>query len=401
MSNQKNNKQQKKGFMVGIKKVLKKKNKMDISLPYNFKHNIHVDFNSETGFTGLPEEWEQRIKQSGITKEEVLENSETVLEVLKFQDQSTIKGQQLTEEEKNQSQTTNVKRTLNDLISHEDPNKIFNNLQKIGEGSTGLVYKATHIRTNKVVAVKVMSNIGEQNMKMIQNEIAMMRSCKHKNVVEYVGSFLSGDNLWVAMEYMDGGNLTEVISVCKMSEPQIAVVCKENLRALNYIHGLNRIHRDIKSDNVLLNTNGAVKLADFGYCAQLTEEVTKRNSVVGTPYWMAPELIRGQDYGVKVDIWSLGIMAIEMAEGEPPYLEYPPLRALFLIATHGPPELNEPEKWSDEFKDFLVKCLDQNPDTRASADQLLRHPFIRKACSLRGLVPLVKRAQLAQNEYEY
>eukprot|EP01156_Anaeramoeba_ignava_P010169 Anaeramoba_ignava/a479016_469.p2 GENE.a479016_469~~a479016_469.p2 ORF type:complete len:393 (-),score=140.74 a479016_469:1535-2713(-) len=379
-------------------KFRKKKKDIVISRPYNVTHDIHVDFNSETGFTGLPKQWESLLKTSGITKEEVHQNPDAVLDILEFQNKPTMKGQQ--KQEAQPTNTTNVQRKLDTLISKEDPNQLFTGLTKIGEGSTGSVYVATHKATGKQVALKIMGEFIQQNMKVVENEIAMMRSSKHKNVVEYIGSYLTGDSLWVAMEYMDGGSLTEIVSICKMSEPQIAAVCKEILRALNYIHGLNRIHRDIKSDNVLLSTKGEVKLADFGYCAQLTEEVTKRNSVVGTPYWMAPELIRGQDYGVKVDIWSLGILMVEMAEGEPPYLDYPPLRALFLIATHGPPDLKEPNAWSSEFKDFMAKCLEKEVNSRATADQLLRHPFIRKACSLRGLIPLVNKAKENQSNFD-
>eukprot|EP01092_Planopodium_desertum_P017129 TRINITY_DN99384_c0_g1_i1.p1 TRINITY_DN99384_c0_g1~~TRINITY_DN99384_c0_g1_i1.p1 ORF type:complete len:167 (-),score=13.50 TRINITY_DN99384_c0_g1_i1:72-572(-) len=166
------------------------------------------------------------------------------------------------------------------------------------------------------------------------------------------------------------------------------------------MHHENRIHRDIKSDNILLNVAGDVKLADFGYCAQLTEDVTKRTSVVGTPYWMAPELIRGMDYGTKVDIWSLGIMAIEMADGEPPYLEHPPLRALFLIATHGSPGLKDPSKWSFIFKDFLDKCLAMDENQRFSAAQLLKHPFVRLACPRKNLTPVIAKAK-EQSKVKY
>jgi serine/threonine protein kinase len=147
------------------------------------------------------------------------------------------------------------------------------------------------------------------------------------------------------------------------------------------------------SDNILLSSKGRVKLADFGYTAQLTENQQKRNSVVGTPYWMAPELIRGMDYDTGVDVWSLGILAIEMAEGEPPYLKFPPLRALFLIATKGTPSLQEPGKWSDAFKDFLNCCLDVDFHLRATADDLLQHPFLRMSCPLKNLVPLISKAQ--------
>jgi len=282
-----------------------------------------------------------------------------------------------------------------DWIDQEDPEDIYKDLEKIGEGSSGEVYKGIDKRTNEVVAIKVLqigANAAEK-LASIENEIKMMKMSRHPCVVDHKGTYMKDEKLWVAMEFMDGGALTEVISICQISEPQIACICKEILRALEAIHVGERIHRDIKSDNILISVPGEIKLADFGYCAQLTDTVDKRNSVVGTPYWMAPELIRGMDYGTAVDIWSLGIAAIEMAEGEPPYLDFPPLRALFLIATHGSPQLKEPEKWSDTFKSFLSCCLEQDPAKRATATQLLEHPFLKLACPKKNLTPLILKAK--------
>jgi serine/threonine protein kinase len=167
------------------------------------------------------------------------------------------------------------------------------------------------------------------------------------------------------------------------------------LRALRYIHRSHRIHRDIKSDNILLNSKGEVKIADFGYAAQLTEEKNKRRTVVGTPYWMAPELIRGHDYGTKVDIWSTGIMLMEMIEGEPPYLEYPPLRALFLITTKGIPPIQKPDLFSNDLIDFYDKCLEKDVDKRPEADYLLEHPFLRRACEHSHFAPVIAEARAA------
>jgi len=198
------------------------------------------------------------------------------------------------------------------------------------------------------------------------------------------------------MEYMDGGCLTEILEQfdqMQMQERHIARVCLETLKGLIYIHSLHRIHRDIKSDNILMSLNGEIKLADFGYAAQLTKQKQKRNTIVGTPYWMAPELIRGQSYDTKVDVWSLGIMAMEMAEGEPPYMEFPPLRALFLITTKGIPALKDARKWTTLFRDFVGKCLEKEADNRIDSVELLKHPFLRTACEPMEVVSIIEKSR--------
>lgn len=211
------------------------------------------------------------------------------------------------------------------------------------------------------------------------NEIGLQSISKHPNIVEYIDAYLFDDDVCIVMELMLGGSLTDVVDVKRpMPESHIAYVCKKMLMALSFMHREYRLHRDIKSDNVLINFEGEVKVADFGFAINLTSEQAKRTSVVGTPYWMAPELIRGLEYDSKVDIWSLGITAIEMAEGEPPLLNEPPLRALLLITTNKSPSLNTKRVgWSDEFQHFVAQCLQLVPEKRSGADQLLLHPFIQ------------------------
>jgi len=268
---------------------------------------------------------------------------------------------------------------------------------KVAEGSSGIVYLGKEADSRKLVAIKVVSINNKEEMDSMNNEILMMKTTTHPNVVEFRGAYIKQQKVWVIMEYMNGGALTEVISACELTERQIAAISKQILQSLVLLHSMERIHRDIKSDNVLLNKDGTVKLADFGYCAQLTEEREKRTSVVGTPYWMAPELIRGLSYGTQVDIWSLGILALEMADGEPPYIEYPPLRALFLIATNDPPQPAEPERWSNTFLSFLSACLATKPSERHSAEQLLDHAFLRNLAPQRELSILFTKA-LEMNE---
>ena len=368
-----------------------------VSPPFSVQHNIHVDFNSDSGFTGLPKEWEALLNASGIAKEEVLANANEVLSCLETQSNF------LSEKPKPIPQTEapdDIVCSLNDLISKEDPSNLYSDISKIGEGAAGEVFVATNKETKKKVAIKQMA-LSAQNMKMLITEIAIMKDSTHPAIVAYYDSYVVEDKIWVVMELMSGGCLTDVLEqydTVKLSEGQIAFSCLQVLAGLSYIHSKHRIHRDIKSDNILIGEEGAVKIADFGYAAQLSKSRAKRQTIVGTPYWMAPELIRGTEYDQKVDIWSLGIMLMEMLEGEPPYMSFPPLRALFLITTKGIPPLKEPEKWSPELKDFLSKCITQDPRARPDANTLLVHPFLDKASPSSEMLEAVKRSRKAKED---
>ncbi|KAG1449054.1 hypothetical protein G6F46_010988 [Rhizopus delemar] len=247
---------------------------------------------------------------------------------------------------------------LRSVVSKGNPGECYKKVKRVGQGASGSVFVALSLATNTKVAVKQMDLSSQPRKELIVNEILVMKESQHPNIVNYLDSFLIGNNvLWVVMEYMEGGALTDVIdNNSTMTEQQIATVCLESIHGLHHLHSQNIIHRDIKSDNILLNAHGHVKISDFGFCAKLTDQKRKRATMIGTPYWMAPEVVKQKEYGAKVDIWSLGIMAIEMIENEPPYLDEEPLKALYLIATNGTPTLKHPERLSTELKSFLANC---------------------------------------------
>ncbi|KAJ5168818.1 Serine/threonine-protein kinase ste20 [Penicillium canariense] len=295
-----------------------------------------------------------------------------------------------------QSTVMDVRQRLLQICHPGDPTQIYYNLNKIGQGASGGVYTAYETGTNNCVAIKQMNLDLQPKKDLIINEILVMKDSKHKNIVNFLESFLHGLDLWVVMEYMEGGSLTDVVTFNIMSEGQIAAVCRETLSGLQHLHSKGVIHRDIKSDNILLSLEGNIKLTDFGFCAQINDSQHKRNTMVGTPYWMAPEVVTRKEYGRKVDIWSLGIMAIEMIEGEPPYLTESPLRALYLIATNGTPNIKDEHQLSHIFRDFLYLALKVDPEKRASAHDLLKHPFMGLCSPLTHLAPLVKAARISR-----
>ncbi|KAH9992742.1 kinase-like domain-containing protein [Russula compacta] len=292
-----------------------------------------------------------------------------------------------------------VKR-LQQICTDADPTRLYRNLVKIGQGASGGVFTAYQVGTNLSVAIKQMDLDKQPKKDLIINEILVMRASRHANIVNYIDSFLYKNELWVVMEYMEGGSLTDVVTANLMTEGQIAAVSRETAQGLQHLHKHGVIHRDIKSDNVLLSLTGDIKLTDFGFCAQISDPAhAKRTTMVGTPYWMAPEVVTRKEYGPKVDIWSLGIMAIEMIEGEPPYLNQNPLKALYLIATNGTPTIANPENLSSTFRDYLAKTLEVDAEKRPDATQLLQHPFFAIAEPLRTLAPLIKAArEIARNK---
>uniref|UniRef100_A0A8K9Y4C8 non-specific serine/threonine protein kinase n=1 Tax=Oncorhynchus mykiss TaxID=8022 RepID=A0A8K9Y4C8_ONCMY len=264
-------------------------------------------------------------------------------------------------------------------------------VELVGNGTYGQVYKGRHVKTGQLAAIKVMDVTGDEEEE-IKGEINMLKKYSHhRNIATYYGAFVKknppgiDDQLWLVMEFCGAGSITDLIKNTKgnsLKEEWTAYICREILRGLTHLHQHKVIHRDIKGQNVLLTENAEVKLVDFGVSAQLDRTVGKRNTFIGTPYWMAPEVIACDEnpeatYDFKSDLWSLGITAIEMAEGAPPLCDMHPMRALFLIPRNPAPRLKS-KKWSKKFQSFIESCLVKSHGQRPSTEQLLKHPFIRE-----------------------
>ncbi|KAM4606118.1 TRAF2 and NCK interacting kinase b isoform 2-T2 [Polymixia lowei] len=310
-----------------------------------------------------------------------------------------------------------------DLSALRDPAGIFELVELVGNGTYGQVYKGRHVKTGQLAAIKVMDVTGDEEEE-IKAEINMLKKYSHhRNIATYYGAFIKknppgiDDQLWLVMEFCGAGSVTDLIKNTKgnsLKEEWTAYICREILRGLTHLHQHKVIHRDIKGQNVLLTENAEVKLVDFGVSAQLDRTVGRRNTFIGTPYWMAPEVIACDEnpdatYDFKSDLWSLGITAIEMAEGAPPLCDMHPMRALFLIPRNPAPRLKS-KKWSKKFQSFIESCLVKSHSQRPSTEQLLKHPFIRDLPNERQVRIQLKdhidrtkkkRGERDETEYEY
>ncbi|XP_062377807.1 TRAF2 and NCK interacting kinase b isoform X2 [Sardina pilchardus] len=310
-----------------------------------------------------------------------------------------------------------------DLSALRDPAGIFELVELVGNGTYGQVYKGCHVKTGQLAAIKVMDVTGDEEEE-IKAEINMLKKYSHhRNIATYYGAFVKknppgmDDQLWLVMEFCGAGSVTDLIKNTKgnsLKEEWTAYICREILRGLTHLHQHKVIHRDIKGQNVLLTENAEVKLVDFGVSAQLDRTVGRRNTFIGTPYWMAPEVIACDEnpdatYDFKSDLWSLGITAIEMAEGAPPLCDMHPMRALFLIPRNPAPRLKS-KKWSKKFQSFVDSCLVKNHNQRPSTEQLLKHPYIRDLPNERQVRIQLKdhidrtkkkRGERDETEYEY
>ncbi|KAG0870480.1 hypothetical protein G6F16_006577 [Rhizopus arrhizus] len=376
---------------------------MVISWPFEAIHKTHIHLDINTGELSLTNGWEST-RGEDSNQQDILLSSFVKRIYAEFEmipspppipsppsllplPQKAILHKYMT--------TIEATRALSKLCREEDPHQYYADMTKIGEGASGSVYKAYAVqKEHTVVAIKQIHLRRQSRKDLIVEEVRMGQEKPfHDNLVKHVESFLWKHDVWIVMEYMEGGSLTDVVAHNCMTEKEIAAICLELLKALDYLHSRGVIHRDIKSDNILIGPQGQIKLSDFGYCAQIDKIRSKRTTLAGTLCWMAPEIVQCKEYGPNVDIWSLGITAIEMVEGSPPHLENPQQAIQILKTQHTPPSLKNPEQLSPYFRDFLNQCLQFNAEDRPTAHDLLQHPFLSDAAPLCSLLPLIENAK--------
>lgn len=251
-------------------------------------------------------------------------------------------------------------------------------LKQIGQGASGRVYVARNLKSHKKCALKAITPSSREQREIIINEIALCSTSKHKNIIEFIEAFEFNGNIYIVTELLSCSLAQLVINrPGQIPENLISYICQEILKGLEFLHSNHRIHRDIKSDNILLSLDGSIKIADLGFAVQLIKERNERTTIIGTPCWMAPELVLGVRYNTQIDVWSLGIVALEIGDGHPPKLGKDPLKILTSILSDPAPALQNKSKYSKSFNQFIEKCLTKEPENRPSSSSLLQDPFIK------------------------
>ncbi|KAI8088671.1 kinase-like domain-containing protein [Halteromyces radiatus] len=370
-----------------LKGLWGKKSEINISPPYNATHvnHVHFDINSnEWRWDGCYPELMETLTSD--QQEILILFIRQLYNELKMTWNTTLKQYNGIDSCPSTHEQTVLR--IKQACKMDDPALSYQSWSRIGEGASGIVYKA-HDQEGIAVAVKRIRLNQHPRHDLLWNEINVAKSSKcHPNIVQYISSYLWLDDIWMVMEYMDGGSLTDIVTYRYLFENEISVVCREVLQGLDYLHSNQIIHRDIKSDNILVSRQGHIKLSDFGFCARLSHHQPQRKTLAGTICWMAPEIVSSEPYGCKVDIWSFGITVIEMIESKPPYFSNPG-RATTMLKLKQQPTLLYPQRLSSTLRHFLQQCFVLEPQQRSSAAILLQHPFVTRGESTDVLLPLI------------
>ncbi|KAI1719649.1 protein kinase domain-containing protein [Ditylenchus destructor] len=425
--------------------------KCDISKPINFEHRIHAIVSPDGEIQGLPIQWEALLGPDIIQHTYAIRKSDLKSRPKPLVDPSCITANDISQIKKiirgdvvdrstpssflDRSPSTvltqqNCKQTnglvnanclqrqypqdapscstsiptrlddqqflaaLSSVVNPGDPPLNITDMVKIADGSTSSVF-LTYIKSERrKVAVKCMDVWKQQRRELLFNEVLVMRDRRHTNLVETFGSYLVNDRtLWVIMEFMDAGSLTDIVTHKRLDEPSIATISKQCLEGLNFLHSRKIIHRDIKSDSILFNSYGIAKISDFGFCGQLSDKVQRRRSLLGTPYWFSPQVASRTPYGTDADIWSFGITVLECVFGEPPYFDFGSRDAMVKIIEMPAPRFPANAKVSDELDSFVSMMLTKEVERRANSADLLNHPFINKAQHPSAILPTLMEIQ--------
>eukprot|EP01112_Ceratiomyxa_fruticulosa_P007704 TRINITY_DN1998_c0_g2_i2.p1 TRINITY_DN1998_c0_g2~~TRINITY_DN1998_c0_g2_i2.p1 ORF type:complete len:438 (-),score=90.68 TRINITY_DN1998_c0_g2_i2:214-1527(-) len=356
-----------------------------------------------SGLDDLPEDAKKLIKQAGIAPEVLMAHFPILLNVLHFRTGRRMRWIETPEEEiprsirSKRSRRFRAKEEEIMAMAPVDWKKMYKMIDEAGKGGFGAVFQAKGVKDKRIYAIKKMPHTTTRQQRQNFHEAAILSFCSHKNIVRFHSCLLVDTELWIVMEFMEGGTFADAAKAWQFNEANLAYIARELLTGIKYLHDNQLVHRDLKSANIMMDITASVKLIDFGLTADLSEGLPQH--MVGSPFWMPPEMILGVPHDYKVDIWSFAISLLEMANRRPPMMESA-LKAMFTVATEGIPEAAmfvEPEKWSDTFRNFLSLCLKPIPAERANVDDLLKHPFIEKADTRQNMESILRRIFLSNS----